>query len=165
MNYSLRRYFLSEKIWAPRSKQPTVKTKGLRKSVKVFGLIEYGSGRTFYEVVDEQLNACTYIRFLQSVLTSTRPYLLLIQDGAKYHHFSEVLSFLDEKKLRVTPYKLPAYSPDLNPIEGLWKKIKAKGTHLVYFESFNKLMDTVSATANWFAKRPDEVLPLFGSYA
>ena len=33
--------------WAPRGKQPTVKTKGLRKSVKVFGLIEYGSGRTF----------------------------------------------------------------------------------------------------------------------
>ena len=61
--------------------------------------------------------------------------------------------------------KLRAYSPDLNPIEGLWKKIKAKGTHLVYFKSFNKLMDTVTATANWFAKRPDEVLPLFGSYA
>ena len=61
--------------------------------------------------------------------------------------------------------KLPPNSPDLNPIEGLWKKIKAKGTHLVYFESFNKLMDTMTATANWFAKRPDEVLPLFGSYA
>ena len=115
--------------------------------------------------MDEQLNASTYIRFLKSALTSTQPHLLLIQDGAKYHHSAEFLSFLDEKKLRATPYKLPAYSPDLNPIEGLWKKIKAKDAHLVYFESFNKLMDTVSATANWFAKRPDEVLPLFGSYA
>jgi hypothetical protein len=151
--------------WAPRGKQPTVKTKGLRKSVKVFGLIEYGSGRTFYEVIDEQLNARTYINFLKSVLTATRSHLLLIQDGAKYHYSAEVLSFLDDKKRRLTPYKLPAYSPDLNPIEGLWKKIKAKGTHLVYFESFDKLMDKVAATVEWFAKRPDEVLPLFGSYA
>ncbi len=151
--------------WAPRGKQPIVKTKGLRKSVKVFGLIEYGSGRTFYEVVDDKLNACTYISFLKSVITATRSHLLLIQDGAKYHHSAEVLSFLEEKKRRVTPYKLPAYSPDLNPIEGLWKKIKAKGTHLVYFESFDKLMDTVAATVEWFATRPGEVLPLFGSYA
>lgn len=151
--------------WAPRGKQPIVKTRGLRKSVKVFGLIEHGSGRTFYEVIDDQLNAQTYIRFLKSVISRTRSHLLLIQDGAKYHHSADVMGFFHDKKQRMTPYRLPAYSPDLNPIEGLWKKIKAKGTHLVYFESFDSLMDTVAATVEWFAARPEEVRSLFGSYA
>lgn len=150
--------------WAPRGKQPMVKTKGLRKSVKVFGLIEYGSGRTFYEVIDDQLNAQTYVSFLTSVLSKTRSHLLLIQDGAKYHHSAEVLGFFQDRKLRMSSYKLPAYSPDLNPIEGLWKKIKAKGTHNVYFDSFEDLINTVAATVQWFASRPDEVLPLFGCY-
>ncbi len=81
----------------------------------------------------------------------------------KYQHSAELMSFLDEKKRRVTPYELPTYSPDLNPTEGLWKKIKAKGTHLVYFHSFDKLMHKVAATTLCFAKQPDEVLPLFGS--
>ncbi len=150
--------------WAPRGKQPIVKTKGIRKSVKVFGLIEYETGRTFYDVIDEKLNSASYINFLKTVLTSTRSHLLLIQDGAKYHHAEEVLRFLDEKKKRVTPFKLPAYSPDFNPIEGLWKKVKAKGTHLVYFNSFEELMNRVAATMEWFASKPEEVIPLFGKY-
>ncbi len=58
--------------WAPRGKQPLIKTKGLRKSGKVFGLIEYGSGRTYYEVIDEKLNSQSYIEFLKAVVTATR---------------------------------------------------------------------------------------------
>ena len=66
--------------------------------------------------------------------------------------------------MRVTPFKLPAYSPDFNPIEGLWKKVKAKGTHLVYFNSFEELMNRVAAPMEWFASKPEEVIPLFGKY-
>jgi transposase len=150
--------------WAPRGKQPVVKTKGLRKSVKVFGLIEYGSGRTFYEVIDDKLNSGSYISFLRTVLIATRSHLLLVQDGAKYHHAEEVLNFLAEKSRRITSFKLPAYSPDFNPIEGLWKKVKARGTHLVYFDCFEELIDRVAATMEWFASKPEEVIPLFGKY-
>jgi transposase len=31
---------------------------------------------------------------------------------------------------RVTLYQLPSYSPDFNPIEYLWKKVKKRATHL-----------------------------------
>jgi len=37
---------------------------------------------------------------------------------------------------RLTVYQLPAYSPDLNPIEWLWKKVKKKATHRRYFPTF-----------------------------
>jgi len=91
-------------------------------------------------------------------------FALLIQDGAKYHHAEGVLRFLEDKSQRITPFKLPAYSPDFNPIEGLWKKVKIKGTHLVYLDSFEELMDKVAATLEWFASRPKEVISLFGKY-
>ncbi|MBC7532681.1 MAG: transposase [Oligoflexus sp.] len=83
----------------------------MRKSVKVFGLIDYETGRTFYDFIDEKINSASFINFLKTVLTSTRSHLLLIQDGAKYHHAEEVLRFLDEKKKRVTPFKLPRIRP------------------------------------------------------
>jgi transposase len=43
----------------------------------------------------------------------------------------------------MTVYQLPAYSPDYNPIEALWKKIKQNGTHLHYFSTFESLTEKV----------------------
>ena len=40
-------------------------------------------------------------------------------------------------------FQLPTYSPDYNPIEKLWKKIKQQDTHLHYFPTFEALTDKV----------------------
>lgn len=150
--------------WAPCGKQPIVKTKGMRKSVKVSGLIEFGSGKVYYQAIDDKLNSQSYIEFLRSVLTATRKHLFLVQDGAGSHHSADVVEFMSRRSDRVSPFKLPVYSPDDNPIEKLWKNVKAKGTHLVYFDSFDELMDRVAGTMQWFASNPKEVRSLFGTY-
>ena len=38
---------------------------------------------------------------------------------------------------------LPAYSPDYNPIEKLWKNTKRDATHLKYFKTFEDLHGSV----------------------
>lgn len=55
------------------------------------------------------------------------PYLsgdsVLVMDNMKSHHAKAVKALLDKAKV---PYLyLPPYSPDLNPIEKLWSKVKA----------------------------------------
>ena len=55
------------------------------------------------------------------------PYLngdsVLVMDNMKSHHAKVVKALLDKAKI---PYLyLPPYSPDLNPIEKLWSKVKA----------------------------------------
>ncbi len=70
--------------WAKRGEQPTVKTSGKRKGYKVFGLIEYFSGRFFYQASDGKFTSESYQAFLAAVLRQTRNHLFLIQDGAKY---------------------------------------------------------------------------------
>lgn len=48
---------------------------------------------------------------------------VLIMDNMRTHHAKSVKKFLDEHDVK---YKyLPPYSPDLNPIEKLWSKMKA----------------------------------------
>ncbi|MDM8557813.1 transposase [Thiotrichales bacterium HSG14] len=57
----------------------------------------------------------------------------------KYHDSKAVKKFMAEKINRLTVYKLPAYSPDFNPIEKVWKKIKEFDPHLHYFPTFDSL--------------------------
>lgn len=53
---------------------------------------------------------------------------------------AKMIEFFDEHKDRITVYHLPTFSPDYNPIEKLWKKVKQAGTHLHYFPTFESLI-------------------------
>lgn len=55
--------------WARRGQQPVTKTSGKRKGYKVFGLIDYVSGRFFYRCQEGRLNSETYEAFLRQVLS------------------------------------------------------------------------------------------------
>ena len=73
-------------------------------------------------------------------------------------------SFFEESKHRLTVYTLPSYSPDYNPIEMLWKKIKTVGIHMKHFPTFESLVDKVEDMLVLFSCAPNEVLALFGLY-
>jgi transposase len=151
--------------WAKRGHQPVVKTSGKRKGYKVFGLIDYFSGRFFCKGHDEgRLNSESYEAFLTEVLSRTRKHIILIQDGASYHTSKAMKKFFAEKAYRITVYNLPSYSPDYNPIEKLWKKIKEKEIHLHHFPTFDSLKDKVEEGLLRFKDLKNEVLSLFGFY-
>jgi transposase len=69
--------------WARRGHQPLVKTSGQRTGDKVFGLIEYLTGRFWDQGLEGRLNSEAYIAFLTQVLAQTTPPIMLIQDGAR----------------------------------------------------------------------------------
>ncbi len=147
--------------WARRGCQPVAKTSGKRKGYKVWGLIEYFTGRFFYRCQQGRLNSATYQVFLSQVLRQTRKPVILIQDGARYHTSAAMQAFFNQHAERLTVFQLPSYSPDFNPIEKLWKKIKTHGTHLHYFSTFASLKNKVEQTLLDFKNAPSEVLSLF----
>jgi transposase len=148
--------------WARRGVQPKVKTSGVRKGYKVLGLIDYFTGRFFYQGHDGRLNSAAYTAFLQRVLGHTTQHLVLVQDGAKYHTSAETQRFFAQHAARLTVFQLPSYSPDDNPIEKLWKKIKQQETPLHYFPTFTALTEKVEAALLKFAQAPAEILALCG---
>ena len=146
--------------WARRGQQPKVKTSGKRKGYKVFGLIDYFTGRFFYQGQEGRLNSAAYMTFLTRVLEHTTQSIVLIQDGAKYHTSAETKAFFAQQTARLQVFQLPTYSPDYNPIEKLWKKIKQQDTHLHYFPTFEALTEKVEQALLKFANAPAEVLAL-----
>lgn len=148
--------------WARRGQQPKVKTSGKRKGYKVFGLIEYFTGCLFYQGQEGRLNSTTSITFLKRVLEQTTRPIILIQDGARYHTSAETKAFFAQQTARLQVVQLPTYSPDYNPIEKLWKKIKQQDTHLHYFPTFEALTEKVEQALLKFTNTPEEILALCG---
>jgi transposase len=150
--------------WAPRGQQPVVKTTGRRKAYKVFGLIEYFSGRLFYQGLTGKLNAASYLAFLTRVLEQTTEPLFLVQDGAPYHRAASVQAFFAQQRPRLQVTQLPSYSPDYNPIEFLWRATKRTATHNRYFPEFDTLIGAVEEALAALSQQPERVKALFGLY-
>ena len=150
--------------WAPRGQQPVVLTFGRRKAYKVFGLIDYFTGRLFHHGQTERFTAQSYCAFLRIVLAATTQPLILIQDGAKYHTAAATQEFFAAHTERLTVYQLPSYSPDYNPIEHLWKNMKKRTTHNRYFPEFALVCASVEEGLAYFQAHPAAVKRLMGTY-
>lgn len=150
--------------WARKGQQPQVRTTGLRKGYKVFGAIEFFSGHLVYQGTEERFQSNSYQSFLLHLLSQVSGKIILIQDGARYHTCKATRQFFEQHKDRLIVHQLPSYSPDYNPIEYLWKKVKTKATHNRYFAEFAKLTQSVENALNVLATQADETLRLMGIY-
>jgi len=146
--------------WARRGHQPVVKTSGKRRGWKVFGLIDYFTGRFFHQGLEGRFTSATYTAFLARVLEQTTGHIMLIQDGARYHTSADTKRFFTAHSERLTVTQLPSYSPDYNPIEKLWKKLKEQDTHLHYFPNFDALSEKVEQALIRFENTPQQILAL-----
>lgn len=150
--------------WALRGQQPLIQTCGIRKGYKVWGLIDYFTGRMFYQGQTERFTAARYCAFVTAVLAATEQPVILIHDGARYHTAAETRQFMTQYAVRLTVYQLPSYSPDYNPIEHLWRHVKRDRTHNRYFPTFERLVDEVEAGLASCQQQPLVVKHLMGSY-
>ena len=65
-----------------------------------------------------------FLQYLKETLIPTlHPWDIVIMDNLRTHHIKEVRRLLSEAQIMLM--YLPAYSPDLNPIEMMWSKVKA----------------------------------------
>lgn len=140
--------------WAAIGQQPLIKTTGKRKASKVFGLIEFFSGRLFYQAVAAKLNAAPYLDFLKPVLQQTPQPLFRVQDGSPYHRAATVNAFFAQHAKRRHVTQLPSYSPDYNPLEYLWRATKRQATHNHCFSQFTDLVASVEKMLATLAAHP-----------
>jgi len=133
------------RTWAPKGKQPKIKTTGKRKGLKIFGAIGFFDGSFQYMECEGKFNGESYIIFLKQLMMNFSCPIILIEDGAPYHRSQIVKTF--KKKMqevgRLFTHRLPSYSPDYNPIEKLWKNTKKDATHCKYFPTFEDLRSSV----------------------
>jgi transposase len=83
-------------------------------------------------------NTVTFFKFLVKVVRLyPNQKIIMVLDNVRYHHAKRLKPILDKYKHRIEIVYLPAYSPDLNPIERIWWYMRKKITHNRYLESMN----------------------------
>lgn len=96
---------------------------------------------------DKMLNAGATISFLRRIEEAypTKKCIHLFCDNAAYYRNKEVTKYLTTSKIQL--HFLPPYSPNLNPIERLWKWMKER---IIYNEYYQEFDDFKSAIFGFF---------------
>lgn len=82
------------------------------------------NGETAYTTYSGGTTSDKFIDYLRNVLAPTlHDGDIVVMDNMRTHHSKAVKAVIEELKINVI--YLPPYSPDLNPIEMMWSKIKA----------------------------------------
>lgn len=90
----------------------------------------------------------------------------LVMDNAPWHKKTmrlveqEVVPEYEDIRNSVVFVKLPPYSPDLNPIEQVWRITRRENTHNVFFPSLSLLEETVDSAFGAWAKPNDQLRSL-----
>jgi transposase len=110
--------------WGKSGETPVVRDSGGRFGFKLISAIS-ARGDLHFEVIEDRMNAETFIHFLLKLRHDTGGPIFVIADNAKYHHSKKVKAFLETQSGEIMMAFLPAYSPELNPDEQVWNHAKA----------------------------------------
>ena len=119
--------------WIKKGVDKTINTTGSRSRLNIIGAIELGNLSAGIFEQYETVNGEFIIDFFRKVRESyaSMEVIHLVVDGASYHRSGEVVEAA--KELRIKLHYLPSYSPNLNPIERLWKVMNEYARNNEYF--------------------------------
>jgi len=110
--------------WAPCGQTPVLVEKAGRAHLSLIAAIA-PNGRIYVAGQDQAFSSEDIVWFLAKLCERYRKRdMLLIWDGAAIHRSEVVKSFLKERPGRIHLERLPAYSPQLNPVELVWSQLK-----------------------------------------
>ena len=92
---------------------------------------------------DKRLDANATISFFEKLEKAypSKKRIHLFLDNARYYKNKKVQIYLETSKIQV--HYLPSYSPNLNPIERLWKWMKERVLYNTYYEHFDDFKQAI----------------------
>jgi transposase len=132
--------------WIEKGERKEIATTGQQKRLNFIGGITLNGHRFIYHQADK-INADSICDFLWK-LRKANPgkfYVHVILDNAGPHKDDEVYAFA--KELGIKLHYLPPYSPNLNPVERIWKLMHENIRYNKYYSRFSEFTD---ATLGFF---------------
>ena len=111
--------------WAPVGRTPVVKATGARFSLNMLSAVS-AQGALRFMVHEGTVNAGVFIEFCKRLLRDADGPVYLVVDGHPAHRARATTEFVTSTDGRLKLFLLPAYSPELNPDEWVWKNVKVR---------------------------------------
>lgn len=138
--------------WAAKGVRPIIHSQRVAQGIEVFGAVEPETGGFFYNVTDKERpvvkekgeKSRLMNDFMQKLCDKyPNDLIVLVCDNAGWHK-----SQYTETPERLTLLHIPPYTPEMNPIEQLWREIRTSGFHNKYFKTIEKTETKLRVTIN-----------------
>jgi transposase len=129
------------RTWAPRGQTPLLQETFNWKSLSIIGGLVLL--RFFFQIHSGSIKGPQVVEFLKHLQRHVPSKLLIIWDGAPIHRSKLVRAHIASTGGHIEVERLPAYAPEINPVEYMWAHLKtheianliAKGAWELSFEA------------------------------
>jgi len=133
--------------WCFKGVRPNVPCHHIREYRYAYGAVEPLTGESFFLVMPLCNTACmnVFLRELSKMYPDDQ--IILVCDGASWHRAKAL-----HVPQNIHLFFIPPATPEMNPIEQIWKEIRKCGFRNEIFQSLdnvvNRLCDTICALSN-----------------
>lgn len=120
---SVRSDYHAGTTWAPIGQTPVIQATGARFSVNMISAVS-PTGKLRFSIIQGTMDSAKFIEFCKRLLADTGGPVILIVDGHPVHRSKAVRTWTESTDGQFTIHRQPAYSPQLNPDEWVWKNVK-----------------------------------------
>ncbi len=125
--------------WCKQGIRPAVPCHHIREYRYVYGAVEPLTGESCFLIMPYCNTVCMNLFLQQLSKQFPNDIILLCCDGATWHK-SQSLVVPDNIRL----FFIPPYTPEMNPIEQIWKAIRVQAFYNVNFSSLDKVVERLS---------------------
>lgn len=135
------------RMWIPpEDKDPVLVHHPTRESVGYFGAVRLRDGKFVAARELHRFNALTtwaFLRKLRRLSGRAGRQVIVIWDNVKYHHAQLHRQWPQSQEPDFRLVYLPPYSPELNPVERVWRLVRRICVHNRYFPTLQSVIDVV----------------------
>jgi transposase len=128
--------------WIKKGVRKEIPTNSGRSRLNLSGAVDVISHKVIVHA-DQTLNASSTIAFFERIKNAypDKEKVHVFCDNARYYKNKDVHEYLQTSKIKL--HFLPPYSPNLNPIERLWKWMKERVIYNAYYPEFDEFKSAI----------------------
>ena len=122
--------------WCPSGIRPSVPCHHIREYRYAYGAVDPISGDSFFLVLPYCNTICMNVFLKMLSVKYRKDIIILACDGAAWHKANHL-----EIPDNIQIVFIPPYTPEMNPIEQIWRELRSKGFRNEIFNSLNDVID------------------------
>lgn len=141
-------------VWAPIGSRPPMVRDNRHDSAYLFGAI-CPARKVGAAIIMPAVNTEAMGEHLKEISTQVAPgaHAVLVCDGAGWHQQGGALSVPDN----ITLLPLPAYAPELNPMENVWEYLRANKLSQLVWDSYEAIVTACKNAWNFLIDDPTRI--------
>ena len=146
--------------YAPRGQTPAIPTSGNRFGCNLVSAIT-NRGRLYFSVFRGSFTTKVFLEFLRRLVKQVKRKVFLILDGHPVHRARAVTHWLARHTERIRVFRLPPYSPELNPDEYLNQDVKTTAAGRQRPRDADEMMGNIRGYLRSTQRQPSLVVNYF----